>query len=272
MKPTKQYSMENPLYEHPADNPFYLFLKKENFFFDIPHYHKSLEFIYIIKGKATVHYSDSVYELSKGDAFLCDREQVHFYENKDENKLGCILLLSSGYLRDFELFYKNSSFPNLLLNKKANAEIYSLLQKWIDHKDRNFLIDCAYSNLFLDKIIKLYGLVGTNEYESMNTTAIAFISYIQENYQKNLSLDMAAYNFGYSKEYFSKKFKQVVGKNFLSFLNDFRLQKAIELLNDPERQMTFYEVCAQCGFNNSATLYRHLKKIREANPRLIDKP
>ena len=268
MKTAKLYSIENPLYEHPADNPFYLFLKKENFFFDIPHYHKSLEFVYIIKGKATVHYGNNVYELSKGDAFLCDNEQVHYYENDNVNKLGFILLLSEGYLQDFRSFYKNSTFPNLLLNKKANGEIYSLLQKWCDYKDRNFLIDCAYANLFLEKLVTLYGLIGINDYQSMNTTAIAFVSYIQENYQQNLSLDSVAYCFGYSKEYFSKKFKQVVGKNFLSYLNDFRLQKAIELLNDPERDLTFNEICTKCGFNNSATLYRHLKKIKEANPKL----
>ena len=142
------------------------------------------------------------------------------------------------------------------------------MQKWCDYKDRNFLIDCAYANLFLEKLVTLYGLIGINDYQTMNTTAIAFVSYIQENYQQNLSLDSVAYCFGYSKEYFSKKFKQVVGKNFLSYLNDFRLQKAIELLNDPERDLTFNEICTKCGFNNSATLYRHLKKIKEANPKL----
>ena len=32
MKQAKKYTIENPLYEHPADNPYYLFFKKENFF------------------------------------------------------------------------------------------------------------------------------------------------------------------------------------------------------------------------------------------------
>jgi AraC-like DNA-binding protein len=272
MKTTKQYSIESPLFEHPADNPFYLFLKKENFFFDIPHYHKSLEFIYIIKGKTTAHLGDSVYELSKGDALICANEQVHFYENYDKNKLAFIVLLSSSYLHDFDIFSKGSTFPTVLKNKKANAEIYDLLQEWIDYKDRTFLVDCAFSNLFLDKLIKLYGLVGVTEYESMNTTAVSFINYIQENYHLNLSLDSMAYHFGYSKEYFSKKFKQSVGKNFLSFLNDVRLQKAVELLNDPDKKYTFNEICSKCGFNNSATLYRHLKKIKQANPCFSDKP
>lgn len=272
MKQSKQYSIENPLYEHPADNPYYLFLQKENFFFDVPHYHKSLEFIYIIKGKTTVHLGENSYELSKGDAFICANEQVHFYENYDKSQLGFVVLLSSGYLHHFHAFHKDSTFPTLLTNKKANAEIYALLQEWFDIKDRTFLTDCAFANFFLDKLIKSYGLIGVTEYQSMNTTAIAFIKYIQENYRENLSLDSIAYRFGYSKEYFSKKFKQAVGKNFLSFLNDVRLQKAVELLNDPERTMTFNEVCSTCGFNNPATLYRHLKKIKQANPCFCDKP
>ena len=272
MEKAKRYSTENPLYEHPADNPFYLFLQKENFFFDIPHYHKSLEFIYIIKGKTTVHLGENTYELTKGDAFICSNEQVHYYENDDKNKLGFIVLLSDSYLHDFNVFNKNSKFPTLLQDKKANAEIYALLQQWLHYKDRNFLVDCAFSNLFLDRLVRLYGLVGASEFETMNTTAVAFITYIQENYHQNLSLDAMAYRFGYSKEYFSKKFKQVVGKNFLSFLNDVRLQKAVELLNSPENNLTFSEVCAKCGFNNSATLYRHLKKIKLANPKLQEKP
>lgn len=266
MKQLKKYSTESPLYEHPADNPFYLYLQKENFFFDIPHYHKSLEFLYVIKGKTTVHVDDNQYELSKGDAFICNSEQVHYYENYDNHKLGFVLLLSDGYLHDFNVFNHDSKFPALLQNKKANAEIYALLQQWMDYKDRTFLVDCAFSNLFLDKLIKLYGLIGTSKLETMNTTALAFIACIEENYQQNLSLDSMAYRFGYSKEYFSKKFKQLVGKNFLTYLNDFRLQKALELLNDPECDLTFSEVCAKSGFNNPATLYRHLKKIRQANP------
>lgn len=266
MKQTKHYTNENPLYEHPADNPYYLFLKKENFFLDIPHYHKSLEFLYMIKGKTTVHLGETTHELSKGDAIVFDNEQVHFYDNFDKSKLGFVVVLSSSYLHDFEVFNKNSRFPTLLLNKKANAEIYNLLQEWFNCEERSFLIDCGYSNLFLDKLIKLYGVIGKPEYNTMNTTAIAFINYVQENYDQDLSLESAAYRFGYSKEYFSKKFKQVVGKNFLTFLNDLRLQKALELLNAPDRDLTFSEICAKCGFNNSATLYRHLKKIRQANP------
>ena len=219
-----------------------------------------------------MHVDDNQYELSKGDAFIFSSEQVHYYENYDKHKLGFIVLLSRGYLHDFNVFNKDAKFPALLQNKKANAELYALLQKWSDYEDRTFLVDCAFANLFLDKLIKLYGLSGTTNLENMNTTAIAFITYIQENYQENLSLDSMAYRFGYSKEYFSKKFKQVVGKNFLTFLNDFRLQKALELLNDPESDLTFSEVCAKSGFNNSATLYRHLKKIRRANPRLSESP
>ena len=36
---------------------------------------------------------------------------------------------------------------------------------------------------------------------------------------------------------------------------------------NPDKKYTFNEVCAKCGFNNSASLYRHLKKVKQANPR-----
>lgn len=267
MEQTKQYSKENPLYEHIADNPFYLFLKKESFFFNIPHYHESLELVYMLKGSTTVHLGSETYTMTKGDAFLSNSEQVHFYENDDPDKLGIVVVLSNKYTHNFRELCKNATLPSFLTNKKANVELCTLLQNWIDHKDRTFLTDCAFANLLLDKLIKLYGFVDSNEMDTLNSTAISFINYIHENYHLDISLEAASEHFGYSKEYFSKKFKQIVGKNFLSFVNSIRLQKAVELLNDPDKKYTFNEVCAKCGFNNSASLYRHLKKVKQANPR-----
>ena len=70
----------------------------------------------------------------------------------------------------------------------------------------------------------------------------------------------------YDRNYVASKLRR-----WEKYLNDFRLQKAVELLNDPNQKYTFSEVCSACRFNNSATLYRHLKKIKTANPCFDDK-
>ena len=259
-KTLKGYPKDKTVYEDFADGSFYLFLEKHTFFLDVPHYHDSLEVLYLIKGKTTVHVNGACHNLSQGDIFICNSQMVHFYENYEDDKLALIAVLSAKYLRTFRDVYKNANFPTVLRNKEANAEIYSILEKWFSLERRNVLVDCAYSNLFLDKIVELYGVIPIGQDDENNILAINFINYVNENYNKEITLELAAKHFGYSKEYFSKKFKQTVDKNFLAFVNSIRVQKAIEMLQNPNNKLSFLDVCLVCGFNNATSLYRHLKK------------
>lgn len=260
-KTLKGYPKDKTVYEDFADGSFYLFLEKHTFFLDVPHYHDSLEVLYVIKGKTTVHVNGTSHDLCEGEAFICNSQMVHFYENYEEDKLALIAVLSAKYLHAFRELYKNVNFPAVLRNKEANAQIYKILDEWFNLERRNVLVDCAYSNLFLDKIVELYNLVPIENEDENNALAIRFINYVNENYNKEITLESTAKRFGYSKEYFSKKFKQTVDKNFLAFVNSIRVQKAIEMLKNPNNKLTFLEVCLACGFNNTTSLYRHLKKV-----------
>ena len=256
----KSPTFDNSLYEHFADDPFYLFLKKETFLLDEPHYHESLEIIYLIKGKTVVHLNGTAHPLSEGEIFVCNRQQVHFYENFDCDTLAFCVVLSNKYTHDFRQIYHNAYFPSFLTDKAHNAVLYALLQEWFDTPNKSFLVDCAFANLLLDKLVRFYGFCQASQTDDMNTMAIRLINYISEHYAENLSLESVAKHFGYSKEYFSKIFKQAVGKNFLSYLNETRVQKALEIMQDPQNKKSANEVCNACGFNNTTSLYRHLKR------------
>lgn len=260
VKTLKNYPKDKTVYEDFADDAFYLFLEKHSFFLDVPHYHDSIEFLCVLKGSTVVHLNGTAHSLSEGEIFIGNSQMVHFYENYDEDKQAYILVLSQKYTRTFREVYKNASLPSFLRNKTANKELFDHIADWYARTDRNVLVDCANSNILLDKIVKLYDVRQPDSQDQSNALAISFINYVNENYNKNISLETAAKHFGYSKEYFSKKFKQTVEKNFLPFLNTIRLQKAIEMLKDPENHMSFMEVCLACGFNNATSLYRHLKK------------
>ena len=260
-KTLKGYPKDKTVYEDFADGSFYLFLEKHTFFLDVPHYHDSLEVLYVIKGKTTVHINGVSHDLSEGEIFVCNSQMVHFYENYDDNKLALIAVLSAKYLRTFREVYKNANFPTVLRDKEANAKIYTILNEWFNFEKRNVLVDCAYSNLLLNKIVELYDVIQPNQDNENNVLAINFINYVNENYNKDITLESTAKHFGYSKEYFSKKFKQTVDKNFLAFVNSIRVQKAIEMLENPNNKLSFLDICLACGFNNTTSLYRHLKKI-----------
>jgi AraC-like DNA-binding protein len=185
---------------------------------------------------------------------------VHFYENPPEDKLALIVVFGNKYMHSFKQLHQGKPFPSLLTNKEYNDEIYNLLLTWLGFDEKTFLSDCAFANLLLDKIIKLYGFGNPDDQDTIHTLATKFINYINDHYAEPLTLEDTAQKFGYSKEYFSKLFKRTVGVNFLSFVNAIRAQKAVEMMNDPLKKHSIQEICAACGFNNAVSLYRNLKK------------
>lgn len=267
MIPTiKDYPKNKTHYERFADDHYYIFLQKHAFFLDVPHYHDSIEILCVTKGKTTVHLNGETHDLCEGEIFVCNSQMVHYYENYEQDKMAIIVVLSERYMRTFKEVYKNALLPTFLKNKQANEQIFALLESWINDENRSILIDTAYANALFDKVVSLYGIIPQNAGGYHNDLAIQFINYVNEHYSEDVSLESAAKHFGYSKEYFSKKFKQTLDKNFLSFLNAVRIQKAIELLKDKKNKMSFIDVCLACGFNNATSLYRHLKKVNYQLP------
>ena len=196
-KTLKGYPKDKTVYEDFADESFYLFLKKQDFFLDVPHYHDSIEILYVLKGSTTVHINGTSHNLSEGEIFICNSQLVHFYENYENDKMAIIAVLSSKYLRTFREVYKHANFPSVLRDKQSNLEIFSILEKWYNLNRRSVLIDCSYANLLLDKIVELYGVIPPSEEDENNILAINFINYVNENYNKDITLESAAKYFGW---------------------------------------------------------------------------
>ncbi len=75
---------------------------------------------------------------------------------------------------------------------------------------------------------------------------------------ESLSLEMVSRHFGYSSEHFSRKFKQMTGSTFQSYLADVRMERAKELLRDPKNSIAW--VSARVGFKDPAYFSRVFKK------------
>ncbi len=89
-------------------------------------------------------------------------------------------------------------------------------------------------------------------------------AYIQENFQKDISLDEVSREFDISPYYFSKLFKQEEGKNFIEYLTETRLKKARELLCNS--QASIKEICAASGYSDPNYFSRIFKKYEGVTP------
>lgn len=74
------------------------------------------------------------------------------------------------------------------------------------------------------------------------------ISYIEEHYKEDFSLEDIAKYVCVSKTYFSSMFKKETGKNLSLYLLDFRLKKACELLRESDEKI--YNVAYETGFQS----------------------
>lgn len=91
------------------------------------------------------------------------------------------------------------------------------------------------------------------------------VSYIQENYQSNISLNDIARTVYLSPSYLSSMITSETGKSFTDILNEVRIQKAVELLRDPGLRIT--DIAYAVGFKEPQYFSIVFKKLTQLTPR-----
>ena len=82
--------------------------------------------------------------------------------------------------------------------------------------------------------------------------------YVGENYtDSGINLTQVAAEFGFSSSYLSRKFKQDVGMNFVEYLTDLRMKKAIELAKN---NVKMFKTASEVGIPDPNYFSRCFKK------------
>lgn len=87
--------------------------------------------------------------------------------------------------------------------------------------------------------------------------------FIDKNYHHNLNRDGVAEYVFMNSSYFSRYFKQKTDESFYDYLNRFRIQKAIGLL---DTNMKISEIGESVGYNNMKYFRRHFKQYTSYTP------
>jgi len=91
------------------------------------------------------------------------------------------------------------------------------------------------------------------------------ISYMQINLGEDITLKDVAEAFHLTSHYFGQVFKNVTGQTFLSYLTKIRMDKACELLRDPN--LTQYEIGARIGYRDSRYFSKVFQKTFDMSPK-----
>ena len=92
------------------------------------------------------------------------------------------------------------------------------------------------------------------------------VRYLNENYQKPLTLPEVAGMFRISPHYLSRLFKQTTGFSFSDYLNLLRVKEAQRLLRESEESIT--DIAWLAGFSNFSHFGKMFKRTVQVSPRV----
>ncbi|MFV0529756.1 MAG: helix-turn-helix domain-containing protein [Lachnospiraceae bacterium] len=117
---------------------------------------------------------------------------------------------------------------------------------------------------FLDRTSEVTLTIANTTADTSESLISQAITYINQNFQKDISLDDVSRHVDISPYYFSKLFKEEAGENFIEYLTATRMSHAKQLLQNPARSIK--EVCLLSGYSDPNYFSRIFKKCIGITP------
>ena len=241
----------------------------------LAHWHQEIELIYIRSGSAKISITDHSFTAHAGDLVICDSGDIHYSDSYDmDNSLDFIIFDTS----IISSLYKNSGFLYPLVTKKQledfglTDKLHKLIQtvskelkeKKLYYQDIVKSTLCEFWFLIKRNLPKASDLQKQSKRNIMLYDLQQLLSYLDEHYADNISLEFAASKMSFSESHFSKIFKKLTGINFVTYMNLIRIEQAASQLQNSNNKIT--TIALNCGFNNIRTFNRVFKEVTGYTP------
>lgn len=253
--------------------------KKSEFEF---HYHDFNKIIIFLSGDVTYIIEGKSYTLKPWDILLVGKNDIHQPLISPKIPYERIILwlnpqfLDSHNKNDCDLqncftLATERKMNMIRLNKK---DIPSLKQTLDDLEeamnDTSFGWEILKNSLFIQLMVKInrifFGMDIKKKLEdvSYDPRIEAILSYINNNLEHDLSIELLSNKFYLSKYYLMHLFKQETGFTIYNYIQKKRVIKASDYLKSG---MQAGEVCSLCGFGDYSTFVRTFKKEFNLSPK-----
>ncbi len=125
----------------------------------------------------------------------------------------------------------------------------------------SLLVHTIFTSLY-DIVYNLHTIKDLTPAQESNINAA--IKYISMNYKEELSIEAISNKVGFSKYYFCKIFKQQMGITVHQYVNEYRINKAKELL--AYSKLSVNSIAGQVGFKTTLTFLRAFERSVHMTP------
>ncbi len=227
---------------------------------------------YIVSGSGTFSNNpddhEKAYVLHTGDAFLIEPNKIVHYTADAKTPWTYMWIEFDGlkakeYLTSAGLTYQSPIYAPE--SPMAAINVFSYLEYIVKHPDLPAPEIMGYTYLFFNALICssanriLYSGNHIREYYIQSA-----VSYIEEHYMQDITVENIAECLNLERSYFSKLFKKMTQKSPQEFLIQYRINKSCELLRTTN--MTIAQVSESIGYSNQFHFSRAFKKLMGTSP------
>ncbi len=226
---------------------------------------------YIISGEGKVLMNNKSYNLQPGSAFFIFPDQKNYYRASKNNPWVYKWVGFIGNRADDLLMSIGISRQRTVFNLEFSKEIESLFDNIFDNlKLRNQGFELSVKGLFfmlLSIFFSKFGKHTTNEILNYKNEDYIdkIISFIDNNFQRDISVIQMAEYLGINRSYFSTLFKKRMGSSVQEYLIQYRMNKAKEML--VHSNYTISEIAYSTGYTDYFSFIKSFKKNAGSTPK-----
>ncbi len=90
------------------------------------------------------------------------------------------------------------------------------------------------------------------------------LTFIKDHYRDRIYLSDLAGQVNLNEQYFCRLFKKAIGCPPVTYINEYRIKQAKQLLEKTDLSVT--DVCLECGYNNLGNFLREFRKYTDTTP------
>ena len=244
------------------------------------HFHPQYELTYIVSSSGMRYVGDSIHNFSKGDFVLVGTNLPHSWKTVglQTSKVEAVIIQWNEDLLGKDWMQKPEFYTiKKMLELSARGIKFPVNTAFKMEERLMDLVDLPpFEKLmrFVELLNELsskkeYTLLSSSSFKTNITTEdsdrISIIQgYVKNNVQSKIQLSEVASLVGLTEVSFCRYFKKVHNKTFVTFLNEFRIALACQLLS--EKDHTVSEIGYQCGFNSISLFHRLFLRFIKLTP------
>lgn len=238
------------------------------------HNHDQYEIYMFIEGDANYIVEGNTYTLEPYDMIIIRNHQMHRVFHKSNAKYSRFVInIHPDFFKEMNCTEYESHFTNdsLDLGNKISADVVrksGIYDAFLRLKKYSDNFSTHYTPIVNSALVELLYLI--NNITSFSTadasekTLEKVISYINNHYTEEISLNELSHHFYVSKYHLCRSFKKATGYTVHSYITHKRITRVRELIDE---DMNISEAAAIAGFENYSSFYRAYLKEYGTTPK-----